>query len=168
MLALEWASRYPAECAGIVVMNTSLAGVSPFYDRLRLLSCRQLAAQILLGRDIRARESAVLKLTSNGSSCPESLLDQWASFAQDRPVRSINVLWQLGAAMRYRGPPTEPNVPVLVLAGQGDRLVSSKCSVRIARRWALPLAVHASAGHDLALDAADWVCEEICCWLGRY
>jgi hypothetical protein len=48
-----------------------------------------------------------------------------------------------------------------VLAGAGDRLVDPTCSRRLAAAWACPLAVHPWAGHDLPLDDAQWVLDQV-------
>jgi pimeloyl-ACP methyl ester carboxylesterase len=56
-------------------------------------------------------------------------------------------------------------VPVLVLASAGDRLVDPGCSRSLAKAWKLPIAVHPTAGHDLALDDGPWVAAEVKRWL---
>jgi pimeloyl-ACP methyl ester carboxylesterase len=50
---------------------------------------------------------------------------------------------------------------VLLLCSRGDRLVHPDCSRALARRWQCALAEHPDAGHDLALDDADWVVARI-------
>jgi hypothetical protein len=37
--------------------------------------------------------------------------------------------------------------------------------MEIARRWHCSIAIHPTAGHDLPLDAGDWVAKEILAWL---
>ena len=61
-------------------------------------------------------------------------------------------------------------LPTLVLAATGDRLVSYHCSEAIARRLGLAIQVHRgegneAAGHDLPIDAPDWVCSRMNEWL---
>jgi pimeloyl-ACP methyl ester carboxylesterase len=53
---------------------------------------------------------------------------------------------------------------MLVLASLGDRLVSPGCSRRIASRWALPIRLHPTAGHDLPLDDPEWVVQQVLGW----
>ena len=50
---------------------------------------------------------------------------------------------------------------MLLLNGAGDRLVDPRCSDRIAAAFGLPLHRHPRAGHDLPLDAPDWVAAEV-------
>ena len=92
------------------------------------------------------------------------LAREWAAIAAARPVRAANVLRQLLAAARYRVPERAPEVPLLVLCSQGDRLVSPQCSRVLADRWELPLRTHPWAGHDLTLDAPGWVACELAAW----
>ena len=85
---------------------------------------------------------------------------------QQREVE--NFLGQLRAAIRVKSPP-RLDVPALVLASVGDNLVSWRCSEAIAKRLALPLKLHEgtgtdAAGHDLPLDAPDWVCAQVNAW----
>ena len=70
---------------------------------------------------------------------------------------------QLLAAACFRAPDRCP-VAALVLSSAGDRLVSPRCSRAIAEHWRLPHRVHPDAGHDLPLDAPDWVAAAIAEW----
>jgi len=53
---------------------------------------------------------------------------------------------------------------LLLLAGVGDELVDPVCSRRLAEQWGVELRLHPSAGHDLPLDAADWVIAQVAAW----
>jgi predicted alpha/beta hydrolase family esterase len=54
-----------------------------------------------------------------------------------------------------------PAVALLLLNSAADRLVQASCSQAIAQAWHCPLQTHPSAGHDLCLDAGEWVIEQI-------
>ena len=56
---------------------------------------------------------------------------------------------------------------VLLLASQNDHLVNSRCSLAIADAWHCALALHPDAGHDLPLDAPQWVIEQVRHWLAQ-
>lgn len=56
-------------------------------------------------------------------------------------------------------------MPVLLLAGQQDRLVNVKCSLALAQHWHCAIRVYPTAGHDLPLDDGDWVVRQIQEWL---
>ncbi|HYQ39500.1 MAG TPA: alpha/beta hydrolase [Pseudomonas sp.] len=162
MVAVAWAAAHPAEIAGGVLINTSLRGISPFYRRLRPSSYPILLG-VLARRDPRAREAAILRLTSR--TAPAAALDHWVALRRLHPVSPRNALRQLAAAARFRAPAQPPAVPLLLLSGGGDALVDPRCSAELAARWHLPLRRHPSAGHDLPLDAGPWVAECIAAWL---
>jgi pimeloyl-ACP methyl ester carboxylesterase len=166
MVAMEWACRHPAEVAGCVLINTSVRPFSPFYRRLRAANYAALVRLLLLERDVEAREARILALTS-AAAPSATLVSDWARYAREFPVRRANALRQVMAAARYRAPLSPPSVPLLVLASRGDALVDWRCSEALARRWGAPLEVHASAGHDLALDDGAWVAERVAGWLAR-
>lgn len=165
MVALEWARRYPRECAGVVLMNTSMRGLCPFYQRLRPGGYGLLLRALWPGKSLLERERLIFNLTSRLNQDPEKVVDNWVRYAGEQPVTRINVLRQLVAAMRYKIPHGRPEVPLLVLRGLADRMVDPRCSERLAQRWELPMQSHIRAGHDLTLDDADWVCGAIREWM---
>ncbi len=164
MVALDWACGAPEDVAGCVLINTSLRGLSPFWQRLQPRSYATLARLMAPGLTPLQREQGVLALTSNLPPGAGDTAARWAAIAQQRPVGRGNALRQLLAAARFRAPAQAPSVPALLLVSAGDRLVSSQCSRRIAAAWGWPLRMHPDAGHDLPLDAPGWVQQQICEW----
>lgn len=162
MVALRWAAQERRKVRGCVLINTSLGGHSPFWQRLRPGAYLPLA-RILLSRHALDRESRVLRLTSNAPP-QEATARLWARYADEAPVQRTNALRQLTAAARHRPVAERPAVPTLLLASEHDRLVSSACSRALAAAWDAPLAVHPSAGHDLPLDDPRWVIEQVLAW----
>ncbi len=161
MAALQWAADAPLEVRGCVLVNTSLAGLSPFWKRLRPAGFAVLLRGFLSSSP-RRRELAVLRATSNRPPDPE-IVEAWTATAQRHPVRLANVLRQLLAAARFRAA-ARPRVPVLLLVSRGDRLVSPHCSLALARAWGVPLRAHPEAGHDLPLDDPPWLVDHIVRW----
>ncbi|WP_298926374.1 alpha/beta fold hydrolase [uncultured Ramlibacter sp.] len=164
MVALEWGDSAPQELAGCVLVNTSLGGHSPFWQRLLPHNYLRLASLLRPGLSALEREARVLAMTSSHSAGHPGVAQRWAAIAQQRPVRRGNLLRQLLAAARYTAPQLAPPVALLVLCSDGDRLVSPSCSWRLAERWCVPLQVHPHAGHDLPLDAPAWVLARIHGW----
>jgi pimeloyl-ACP methyl ester carboxylesterase len=162
MVANAWTTRWPADFAGCVMINTSLRGYAPFYRRLRPSAYGPLAA-ILSKSDALAREQAIVSLISNQPALHAETARDWAAIARDRPVRRATLARQLCAAATYR--PQRPTRPTLVLGSLGDRLVHPACSQAIAAGWQADLRLHPDAGHDLPLDAPDWVAAQICAWM---
>jgi pimeloyl-ACP methyl ester carboxylesterase len=166
MVATEWASRHPGEVGACVLVNTSLAALSPIHRRLRPGNYLRLARIALSGLSGREKESGILALTSNVGDPEGRIVEEWAAIRRESPVSRGNTLRQLLAAARYRGGASAPAVPVLVLASEGDRLVDPECSRAIATRWKADIAWHPTAGHDLPLDDGEWVAGRIRDWLG--
>lgn len=164
MVTLEWMQRYPAEVKAAVLMSTSLKGVSPFHRRLRPTCYPFLLRALLFSTDPLERERAIFRLTSNLHQNDEALIKEWCRYANEYPVSRANAWRQLLAAARYRVPDEKPLQPMLLLAGKGDRLVNPQCSIELASHWQLPVELHPEAGHDLPLDAGEWVCEEVDAW----
>lgn len=160
MLASAWARAYPQEVAALVLVNTSLRPYSGVADRLRLANLPTLL-RLLRARDPAQAEAAILALTSADAAAHADVLAQWQAIRRARPVSTANALRQLLAAARFqhRGPP--PAVPTWVLHSAGDALVSPRCSVALAAAWAVPRLCHPSAGHDLPLDAPDWLVQQL-------
>lgn len=163
MVAAAWAQAHPPEIAGCVLINTSFASFSPPHRRLRPRAWPVLLG-ILLDRSAAGRERRLFDLTCNRTAGRDQVIAAWAAIRQSRPVSAGNGFRQLLAAARFRAP-SRAQVPTLLLAGGGDRLVDPRCSRAIARRWGCPLVVHPDAGHDLPQDDGPWVADRIRLWL---
>jgi pimeloyl-ACP methyl ester carboxylesterase len=166
MVAWEWMQRYPGEINGAVLMNTSFADVSPFYQRLRWQSYKDFIA-LAITRDRYNRESAILRLTSNRRNQPKLIIHAWRRIQNQCPVSLKNSYRQIVAAASYRPGAVNPKQPVLLLSGLGDRLVSPACSEAIHKKWNLELRRHPWAGHDLTLDDGGWVVLQLRAWLDQ-
>ncbi len=160
MVALEWMKRWPSDMKSAVLLNTSVRGLSPLHHRLRPHNYLRILKMTLLGR-LEHTERTILEMTSHSKHRFEQLTRDWVEIQKKRPVSKANSLRQLLAAARFHPPKERPPIPVLVLNGEGDQLVHPSCSQAIAKHWSLPVRVHPSAGHDLTLDAGDWVLEQL-------
>lgn len=171
MVATEWMNQYPGECESAILISTSLRGLNPFYQRLLPSSYPAVFGSLLFSRDTQKNETASLQLVSNivasDALKSENTIKHWVSIAEQCPVSGINGLRQLLAAIRFNVPEHCPQVPMLVLASQADRLVSHECSKSLAQHWQLPIEMHETAGHDIPLDDNQWVCEKIQHWLNE-
>jgi len=164
MVAWEWLGQYPQDvCAGVLI-NSSFASLSPFYQRLRWQSYRQFV-RLLAAKTPYDRELGIVRLVSNRCEQERATVARaWASIHQQRPISLENSFRQICAAAWYRPGNGNANKPVLLLNSLGDRLVSPACSAAIQQKWNLELHSHPSAGHDLPLDAGDWVVEQLKNW----
>jgi pimeloyl-ACP methyl ester carboxylesterase len=165
MVASQWATETPAEIAAAVLINTSFRPFSPFYARLRPINYGHLLGMALPGASPQSLEQAVLQLTSNHPERHEAAVAEWISIHKQRPVRKSNALRQLLAAARFKASRERPATPVLLLGSCQDRLVNIECTLAIARHWNCPVALHPDSGHDLPLDDAVWVIQQVQNWL---
>lgn len=163
MVALAWAHTYPGELASLVLASGSSRGIGRPWERLLPGALPSLARIAWPGTTLQAREAAVLSLCSSHPR-PNPRAVEWARHAQEASTSRANALRQLIAAARFHPPRERPQVPILVLAGARDRLVSPNCSIRLAIRWQLPLQIHPEAGHDVALDAPEWLARRCAQW----
>lgn len=159
MIAGQWMKQHPKDFSRAVLINSSFAGVTPFYHRLRPSALRHvLAVPFLAGEK---KEARILELVSNHRPVCKITLESWTQIQRRRPVTVVNSLKQLMAAATCRVGDFQPQVPVLLLASTTDRMVDVESSRGLARKWKATLLEHPSAGHDLSSDDPGWVVEQI-------
>lgn len=159
MVALDWLSRFPGDFGRAVIVATSAGDLSNPFERFHPRNYPRIL------RALRAppeeRERIILAITSNREDGGlEAVAARHAAYARERPSGPPVLFRQLRAGMRSRTP-ERLLVPTLFLASRADRLVDWRCSERIAARFAAPLRLHERAGHDLPLDAPDWILAEV-------
>lgn len=165
MAALHWAAQAPQDIDALVLINSSSADC-PIHHRLRVGA---LPAMInsLGSRSVKRQEKAILAMVSNVHSNDPERLTQWCHIRQQASISRANVLRQLLAASRYRSPKPEMLQQLsgaLVLSSRSDRMVSWRCSQFFADKYGWPLQLHNQAGHDLPLDAPDWIIQQLQLW----
>lgn len=166
MVTVDWMHRHPEEVADAVLINTSLRPHSPPWRRLQPQHYPTILRLLLTRAPACAWENAILQMTTRHPAVnSDTLLAQWLQLRAQHPVATANGLRQLWAATRYQAPRSAPPAPVLLLNGEGDRLVHPSCSSVLASAWGAPLIKHPTAGHDLPLDAGPWVVQQVLQWL---
>jgi pimeloyl-ACP methyl ester carboxylesterase len=155
MVATAWAAEWPDEIVAAVLVNTSMRPFSPPWQRLRPASYVRLV-RALCSRGVAA-ERLALELTSRMHAGDAALLARWIDHRQARPVRRVDALAQLIAAARFRAPAANPFRRVLLLTGAQDELVDPRCTLALGRAWRCEVRRHPTGGHDLPLDAPDWL-----------
>lgn len=164
MVAIDWALNSPDELQGLVIINSSLASESRFFERLKPQNYRSLL-RIGRERELIKKEEQILSMLSNFPGVQKDIGKRWARVSSEHPPRMTNLLFQLLAAATYYPPPIELKIPGLVLVSEGDRFVDPKCSYRISERYHLPLRQHPWGGHELALDDPEWIVTTVEDWL---
>jgi pimeloyl-ACP methyl ester carboxylesterase len=110
MVSCDWAQRHPRELAAAVLVNTSLRGHSPFWQRLRPARYAGLLRRSMLPTAAEDWERHLLAITAPlhaRSPGAAATLADWVRLRQSQPVSRANALRQLAAALRYR-PPRRP------------------------------------------------------------
>lgn len=161
MIALNWAQQFPEQLASVTLINSS-AGDQPLSWRVRPRVWLSTIIALLL--PVRWRERLVLRNVSNDRKHFSTHLQQWLNIQQQRPVTRATILTMLGAAAHFR-PQAHCHVKGLVIASEGDNFVSHKASEDLAKRFHWPLNIHPSAGHDIPMDAPDWLTTCLTAWL---
>ena len=104
------------------------------------------------GNALHPIESTIVRLTSFRHRRDRDLIVKWSEFRRDTTPSRRNVWRQLWAAFQYQCPLTV-EVPITVLCGDRDALVSMASSKALARHFYTDLIVLAYCGHDAAIDA---------------
>jgi alpha-beta hydrolase superfamily lysophospholipase len=164
MIGLDWLNRHPSDFAGAILCSTSAGGLSPPWQRMKLsVVPRVLGA--FTQTDPVARERTILSFTTSARTPAE--LDQvaaeWARHPSDQPMSRQVVINQLRAGLTFRAP-LSVAPPVLFLAGERDQMMAADATRALAAALRAPVHVHPTAGHELALDAPDWLAEQMANW----
>ena len=159
MVGIEWLLRYPEDFQGAVLVNTSLAHLSPPWQRMRPGAVVN-GLKTIGNITHYDKEILLLENTSNCSDQYEIVAKEWAKEREIHPVSVPNSLRQILAAARYK-PARKPTQNILLLSSTADRLVSFECSKAIAVNYNWKLQLHSSAGHDLTLDDPKWCLDQV-------
>jgi pimeloyl-ACP methyl ester carboxylesterase len=162
MVAMQWCSDHPGDFKKLVLVNSSVKGLSPLHRRMKPQNYLKVIS-LLMNPDVSAREEKVLKMTSNltGLQLTEKARHH-LSFAL--PIRKRDAISQIIAAIRFRVP-ERLKLPILVLVSRGDRLVDPTCSEEIAKHFSAEIRHHPHANHDLATDDPEWIAKSVHAWL---
>jgi pimeloyl-ACP methyl ester carboxylesterase len=165
MVAWEWVTRYPNDFDAMVMINSSLAGISPTFKRLQpkaLIDFFRIAA----APKGTVKEKLILDLCSNHTQNASKIHPHWTQLSLEANMHFPNVLSQLLAGMRFR-PKKIPSLPLLVVAAKHDRLAHYSCSETIANlsKAKFVLCEDQSVGHAFHVDGPEFLVKEIKEWL---
>ena len=166
MVAVAWTVGHPKDIERCVLINTSMRPFSPFHHRLRPGNYAHLLKLLALGGEPLDWEGTILRMTSHHPADSGSVVKAWVAYREEFAVSRRNAMRQLLAAARFTAPAAKPACPVLILASTRDALVNAACSRELADRWQCRIVEHPTAGHDIALDDADWVVRQVADWAG--
>ena len=166
MVAMDWCDRYSYDFQRLVLVNSSSGGVSHPLRRLQPPMIAEFL-KIASSRSARDKERTILGFNSNIRSAQDpSIEDAWAKFAEESPNPLMNIARQLIAGTQYRAPKTlRPRT--LVISALHDQLTHASCSWDLARRFGAGLVFHDAAGHDLPMDAPEWLIDQVGFWMNN-
>ncbi|WP_297892126.1 alpha/beta hydrolase [Shewanella sp.] len=151
MLAMEMARQRPWQIKQVFILNSSAANLSPWYQRFNPIHAVKAIFLRKKGKDLNAIESSIVRLTSFRHCNDRQLIAHWSQLRRVSCPSLSNTWRQLWAALIYQCPATL-FVPVSVLCGDRDALVSIESSRALARHFQTELIVLAYCGHDAAID----------------
>ncbi|MGZ3790392.1 MAG: alpha/beta fold hydrolase, partial [Bacteriovorax sp.] len=159
MIALRWAEKYPEEVEKVFVINASAGNLSGKAERFNLKEVKTLF-NIFSTKNIYKKEELTLKLTTENFVVTKEVIEEFIAIQKSAPVKRTSGINQLWAASKFtiKKPLA---VPVVILSGLKDRLVSPVCSEKLSKLLGAKLVVHPHAGHDLPLDDPDWLLSEL-------
>ena len=160
MIGFEWLKLFPNDFFSAVFVNTSLRGLSPLFDRLLPRNYWSIL-RIGISNKLANREQKILEMTSNRPDLVHRFLPDWVEIQKQHPVSNRSAIRQLAAAARYLAPENPPACKLLLLNSRSDQLVAPVCSEAIANTYSVPIQHHDFAGHDLTLDAPEWVLDKV-------
>jgi pimeloyl-ACP methyl ester carboxylesterase len=160
MISMQWTHDYPDDFKRLVVVNSSVSGLSPIHKRFKPKNIPRLI-QLMISRDLNHREKNILQMTTNltGDELAKKIKSNVEIAITSNPAR-LNAVRQLIAATRFKAV-KKIKVPMLVISGLGDQLVHPDCSEQIANHFRAKLVQHETANHDLPTDEPDWVADQV-------
>ena len=159
MIALDWAQRYPEEVKSLTVINSSVANLTPWYNRLKLMSLFKLVKFFFFSSNPKHIEGMILRLTSNQVQ-PHPMLAQWTDYRVESTTTLVNLLRQLYAAARFRLE-TPLSISPLIICSRNDNLVAYRASKDLYNTIGGHMIIHPWAGHDIPLDDPIWLSKNI-------
>lgn len=165
MVSMHWGAKHGGDFQSLVVINSSTRDLSRPLERLKVEAIPSLA-RAMMEEDPITREKVILGFTSRERARHEEAARRAAELLKDAPIRRSTALSQLAAAATFRTP-ARIETPMLFLAGGADGMVDPVCALRLARHFSAPLHVHPTGGHELSLDAPEWIAEQVANWRGR-
>lgn len=162
MVAMAWAADHPDDFSRVVLANTSASDVGKPWDRMQPTAIAT-TVRVMLSRDPVERERRVLGMVTRRLRDRDAVARAWAEIHRTSPVSRATVVRQLLAATRFRAP-AKIDPPVLILIGAADALASPACGHALAQRFGAPIEIHPDGGHELALDAPEWLADRIAAW----
>lgn len=159
MVALDWLSRFPEDIQKAYLVNTSVKGLTPFYQRLKPVNYPVILKALFQSK--LSLEKMILKITSNNLDRQHQVLYEFAKRAEQYPISPQNLIRQLVASSGFLLPESLPAQKIHLFYSDHDRLVSCDNSKVLAEKLQVKVDRHPWAGHDLALDDPEFLLSKL-------
>lgn len=159
MVGIDWVTNHPNDFEKFILVNSSARDIGGIHERFNLRALPQMLKN-WVEFNAEPSEKLILDLTVNRPELRDLMLPRAVQLRRDYPITRHTFAAQIFAASRFRAPKTLP-VSTTIIGCEKDRLVSVECSRRFAARYNAPLQIHPEAGHDISIDAPEWLADQI-------
>ncbi len=169
MIASCWIQKYPNDFQTAILVNTSFKGFSSVHERCQPKAMAKIL-EIFLTPNSTSQERKVCELTVNANKDKfDKTFKLWSDLHKKYPISRLNAIKQIYSALRFKPAQTVPEIPVLLLTSEHDKLCNFSSSKKIAKKWNCPININHNpkVGHDLTTDDPLWVGEHIEKWLQK-
>lgn len=163
MITLQWASRFPEDFNGAIIVNSSAKDLLPPWKRMSPQTMLMIS-KLFFKNNLKEREREILKATTNMVKCEGEILDLWTKYEEQFPISRDTFLRQITSAASFKSP-DKISIPLCFIASKSDRLANFKNSEAFAQKYAADLYLHEKAGHDLSLDDPYWLADKVKVWM---
>lgn len=160
MIAKRWTELHPEDFSKMILLNTSFKGINPLFNRLQPSALIKFLKIFMTG-SLEKREEQIVQLVSNEKDNHAGLVEDWIKIQNDAPVKKQSFVNQIRAALSFTPSKKRPQIPVMILAGIGDRLCHYKSSLKLHNIWGGSIHLHETAGHDLPSDDPQWLINKV-------
>lgn len=164
MLATEWVISYPNDFQGLVFIAASFKGICDLNERVQK-QVRKDMFKVMFSKSIEEKEKLIVRINSNHPENYDSVTKVWVQVQQERPMKKKNIFKQAIAGMLYSTNGKKPEVPLMIIGSEGDRMVCATCTEKIHQEFGGTKVMHPDAGHGLPIDEPMWLAEQISIWI---
>lgn len=165
MIALDWASRFPDDFNGAIIINSSASDLLAPWQRMSPQTMLMIS-KLFFKNDLRQREREILKATTNKVQFEGEILDLWTKYEEEHPISRDTFLRQISSAALFKSP-AQISIPLCFIASKADKLANYQNSEMFAKKYQANLYLHQDAGHDLSLDDPEWLADKTAEWIAN-
>ncbi|MBQ4891535.1 alpha/beta hydrolase [Shewanella sp. MMG014] len=156
MIALEMARQRHKQVRHAVLINSSAANLSPWYQRFQLMPLVNAIWHRHKAKELSFVESCVLNYTTVTKAHDEKVIKDWGNMRSQLHSRVLNGARQIYAAARYQCS-WFGHCKVSIIVANQEKLANPKCSEALAKFYHTELLRVDHCGHDASLDQPEQI-----------